>query len=262
MGSGSRGLAEIPWGQASRGQTPTSRPELRRWGLTPEFEARPLGPDPMNLRGQPLRRYDGVPEMLAIKILIACLVCFLIGGIPFGPIIARVKKVDLRKTGSGNIGATNVYRALGMKYAVLVFALDALKGSLCGYAGLLLFRAGMPAGLCGVAALLGHVFSPWLKFRGGKGVATGFGAMMVFAPIPSAISFALWAAIIGWKKVVSLASMAGAISLPAAVFVFNGIGWRFYTSLIIAGLVIWSHRENIVRLLRGEEQKIARTEKR
>ena len=194
----------------------------------------------------------------AIAEVAVCIIFFFIGAIPFGPIIARFKRVDLKKIGSGNIGATNVYRALGLKWAALVFVLDALKGAACAFAGLTIFPAGMTAGLLGTTAVLGHIFSPYLKFRGGKGVATGFGVMAVFAPIPSLITLAIWGALVSWKKLVSLASIIAAVALPALVAAFKGPGWIFYTSLIVVGLVILSHWENILRLLRGQEKPVQR----
>jgi acyl phosphate:glycerol-3-phosphate acyltransferase len=196
--------------------------------------------------------------ILWLKAGLACVAFFLIGGIPFGPVVARIKGVDLRKIGSGNIGSTNVYRALGMKFAALVFLLDLLKGSLCAFVGLRVFSPGVLAALCGMAAVLGHIFSPYLKFRGGKGVATALGVMVVFAPIPSLISFAVWVVIAFWKKVVSAASMIAAILLPALVYFFYGTGWDFYASLAVVLVVILSHWENINRLLHGEEKPVSR----
>jgi len=194
--------------------------------------------------------------MAAVKITIAYAVFFLLGGIPFGPLIARLKKVDLSKVGSGNIGATNVYRALGMRYALLVFLLDGLKGAIPSLLGLVLFGPGYLAGISGLAAVLGHIFSPFLKFRGGKGVATGFGAMMVLAPLPSLISLSLWAAVLAITKIVSLSSLTAAIALPALVLLFSKTGWVFYTSLMMVALVFLSHYENILRLMRGTEKPV------
>jgi glycerol-3-phosphate acyltransferase PlsY len=194
--------------------------------------------------------------MAAVKITIAYAVFFLLGGIPFGPLIARLKKVDLSKVGSGNIGATNVYRALGMRYALLVFLLDGLKGAIPSLLGLVLFGPGYLAGISGLVAVLGHIFSPFLKFRGGKGVATGFGAMMVLAPLPSLISLSLWAAVLAITKIVSLSSLTAAIALPALVLLFSKTGWVFYTSLMMVALVFLSHYENILRLMRGTEKPV------
>jgi len=191
----------------------------------------------------------------------ALLAFFLIGGLPFGPIVARIKNVDLRKIGSGNIGSTNVYRALGMKYAALVFALDLLKGAACAGAGLFLFYGGLWAAISGLSSVLGHIFSPWMKFRGGKGVATALGVMLVFAPVPSLLSFAVWAGIVFWKKIVSVASMIAALLLPALVYLFYQSGWVFYLSLAVVGIVILSHRQNLIRLVRGQEKPVSRFSK-
>jgi len=196
--------------------------------------------------------------MHRLEIAIAYIIFFLIGGIPFGLIVAKLKKVDLSKIGSGSIGATNVYRGLGMKYAVLVFLLDGLKGAFCAIAGLELFGPGYAAGFSGVAAMFGHIFSPYLKFRGGKGVATGFGVMLVFAVRPSVIVFGIWMVIVALGRIVSIGSLAAALALPALVYAFDKTGWVFYTSLLVIALVILSHRENILRLVRGQEKPAAR----
>jgi len=198
--------------------------------------------------------------MAAVKIAIAYAIFFLVGGIPFGPLVARWKKVDLSKVGSGNIGAANVYRALGMRYAFLVFLLDGLKGVLPSLLGRFLFGPGYLAGFSGLAAVLGHVFSPFLKFRGGKGVATGFGAMLVLAPLPSLITLALWGAMVALTRIVSLASLVAAAALPGLIFIFEKTGWVFYNSLILVFLVVLSHYENILRLLAGAEEPIKKIE--
>jgi acyl phosphate:glycerol-3-phosphate acyltransferase len=198
--------------------------------------------------------------MTTLHIAIACLVFFLVGGIPFGTIIARTKKVDLSKIGSGNIGTTNVYRALGMKYAVLVFFLDALKGTACTILGRALFGAGMLAGISGLVAVAGHIFSPYLKFKGGKGVATGFGVMLALVPIPSLISFGIWLLIVGLSRIVSMGSLIAAIVLPILVYLFDKTGWAFYSTLILVAMVILSHYENIIRIIRKEEKPVQRIE--
>ena len=207
-----------------------------------------------------LTRYDMEQEMAILHFAIACFVFFLVGGIPFGPIIARAKKVDLSKIGSGNIGTTNVYRALGLKYAVLVFFLDALKGAACALLGRVLFGAGMLAGISGLVAVTGHIFSPYLKFKGGKGVATGFGIMLAIAPVPSLISFGIWLLIVGISRIVSLGSLIAAIALPIMVYLFDKNGWVFYSTLILVAMIVLSHHENIIRIIRKEEKRVQRIE--
>jgi len=187
------------------------------------------------------------------------LVFFLIGAVPFGPIVARLKKVDLRTVGSGNIGATNVYRALGLKYAVWVFLLDGAKGALPPLLVQYFFGHGPLVGIAAVMAVLGHIFSPFLKFKGGKGVATGFGAMLALAPVPALISLAIWITITAATKIVGLASVIAAISLPVLMIAFPQPLWVFYATLIIVILVLVSHHENLQRLWQGKEKPIARS---
>jgi glycerol-3-phosphate acyltransferase PlsY len=209
---------------------------------------------------------------------------FACGSVPFGVIIARSKGVDLRTVGSGNTGATNVGRALGRRFGILCFILDALKGAvpvlLAGWiAGILgLGAASMsPAAAWGwlgvaVSAILGHCFSPWIGFRGGKGVATGFGAVVAMWPvltIPAISAFAVWAVVLGLTRVMALASMAGALVLPATVLAM-AIGGDLATSWrgsipflaitgLIAAFVIFRHRGNIARLREGTESRLGKS---
>lgn len=204
---------------------------------------------------------------------------YLIGSIPFGVIIARAHGKDLRAIGSGNIGATNVARALGRKWGYICFALDALKGLI----PMLAFRAAAlpriaatihgPAVmalwlLVGIAAILGHVFPLYLGFKGGKGVTTSFGVALGLWPyftICALIALAVWLAVVLIWRYVSLASICAALTFPVSLIV--GIlaiaDWHAVTlwPLLIAAtfiplLVILRHRENITRLLSGTESKI------
>jgi len=191
-----------------------------------------------------------------IKLILIYLIFFLIGGIPFGLILAKLKKVDLRKIGSGNIGATNVYRALGLRSAVLVFALDGLKGAAPALICQWLFGKGILVGIAGLVAVLGQILSPYLKFKGGKGVATGFGAMAAITPLPALLSLGIWILILAWSKIPGLASIIAAISLPLLILALKPDAWILYTSLAIVIAVILSHYSNISRLLQGKEKPI------
>jgi glycerol-3-phosphate acyltransferase PlsY len=212
----------------------------------------------------------------------SALAAFGCGSVPFGVLIARSKGVDLRAVGSGNTGATNVGRALGRRFGILCFVLDAVKGAVpvlaTGWmAGILgMGTASMPSAAAwgwlgvAVAAILGHCFSPWIGFRGGKGVATGFGAVLAMWPvltIPAISAFAVWAVVLGLTRIMALASMAGALVLPATVLAMAIGGGEGSTSIagslpflaitgLIAAFVIFRHRANIVRLRQGTESRL------
>jgi glycerol-3-phosphate acyltransferase PlsY len=197
------------------------------------------------------------------------LAAYLIGAIPFGYLVARGKGVDLFKEGSGNIGATNVGRVLGRKFGILVFVLDFAKGALPALLSQLVARASelaIPAETAGVAgglaAVLGHLFSPYLGFRGGKGVATGAGVVLVLLPLPALVAIVVWVGTVAAFRYISAASLAAALALVAARLVLawppvsgdNAILTGF--ALAVAGLVVIRHRSNIQRLLQGNENRL------
>jgi acyl phosphate:glycerol-3-phosphate acyltransferase len=208
------------------------------------------------------------------------LLAFLCGSIPFGLLIARSRGIDIRAHGSKNIGATNVGRVLGRKFGLLCFALDALKGFGPTFAaGRFMHAAGradLPASEASwwlgvmAAAILGHMFSPWVGFKGGKGVATGLGAMLGVYPvltIAGAGAFAVWLAAMALWRYVSLASCLAAGALPVlswlALRATRGEAWMtpgaapfFAFTGALAALVIYKHRSNIARLLAGTEPKL------
>jgi glycerol-3-phosphate acyltransferase PlsY len=207
--------------------------------------------------------------MLTLAVAVAG--SYLLGSIPFGYLAGRIAGIDIRKTGSGNIGATNVVRVLGKQYGYAVFALDFLKGFaavkmsmlIAAGARLELSSPEMFGILAAVGSVIGHCFSPWLKFKGGKGVATSAGALFGLMPLAALIGTAIWILIFWLTRYVSLASVASAIALPLVIFV---IGWEdqtygkplFWFSVIIAVVVIWRHRSNLSRLLRGSEPRFTR----
>ncbi len=189
---------------------------------------------------------------------------YLSGSIPFAAIAGKLRGVDLRKQGSGNLGATNVFRVLGWKIGLLVFLADALKGALPVY--FLPSRIASPrdpivwAIACGIAAIAGHVRPIFLKLRrGGKGVATAAGVFFALAPMPMAVTFAIFVVVVFATGYVSLGSMLSAIVLPTILLVT--VGPRsplFVVSTIIALFVFWTHRSNIGRLRRGEEHRFGK----
>lgn len=181
---------------------------------------------------------------------------YLIGAIPVGLLIGLARGVDVRTVGSGNIGATNVLRGLGPFFGLVVFAVDVLKGG----AGVVICRQlGMDGWLLGAAvlfAVLGHVFSPYLAFKGGKGVATTLGAMLALDPLVAALALGAWIVIVIPTRIVSLASILAAASVPVIHHLLNPAQPQVLVPLAaLAIIVVGRHNENIGRLLRGEEHR-------
>lgn len=196
--------------------------------------------------------------------LLALAISYAAGSIPFAYLAGAASGVDLRKQGSGNLGATNVVRVLGWKVGLLVFLADAMKGALPVL--LLSPRISAPGNpilwgiACGVAAILGHVRPLFLGFRrGGKGVATSAGVFFALAPLPMLIAFVAFVAIVLASGYVSLGSLAAAILLPALLLATRGAASPlFMVSVVIAAFVFWTHRANIGRLRRGEENRFGK----
>ena len=210
--------------------------------------------------------------MLSYLILIAG--AYLLGSVPFGVIIARAHGRDLRTIGSGNTGATNVARAIGKKWGYVCFGLDCGKGLAAMLAGKMMINNPPDAGgLClwlaaGCAAILGHIFPIYLKFRGGKGVATSLGMVLGLYPyytLPGVAAFAIWAiAVLVWRYI-SLASIIAAMVFPMVLvgMIIVSQQWQFaglwplvLVAILMATLVIVRHVENIKRLLEGSESKV------
>ncbi len=192
------------------------------------------------------------------------LLAYLVGSIPFGLILAKYfAKVDIKKAGSGNIGATNVLRvvkeqdpALAKKLSIATLALDVLKGIAVLALGTL---AGVPEEtMWGIAvfAVIGHCFSIFLMGEGGKGVATGLGVLLYMIPIPALIGVAVWAFAAKVLKIVSLSSLLGLLAVMIASFVLNP-ELAHFPIVFIAFLIVYKHSDNIVRLFTGKEGKIA-----
>lgn len=183
----------------------------------------------------------------------SALVGYAIGSLPVGYVIARViHGVDVRQTGSGNVGATNVYRAAGWRPGLAVLALDLAKGA----ASVLLSGGGDAALAAGVGAVVGHIFPVWLGFRGGKGVATAAGVFGVLAPGPTAISVAVFGVVLGITRYVSLGSMLAAGTLPLAVWGLGGSRLTVACAAGVAGLIVARHRDNIQRLRTHTERMV------
>ncbi len=213
--------------------------------------------------------------------LLMALVAFACGSIPFGVIIARANSRDILREGSGNPGATNVWRVLGARWGLLCFALDVLKGFAPTAA------AGIMGGVWGrtaneiapgtqamwmtvvASAMLGHMFSPWIGFKGGKGVATVFGGMCAMWPVvtvPVLMAFACWLVVAALTRYVSLAPIVAAAALPIATWAWSAstagghdarAAWPVVVlNSLLAALVVWKHRSNIARLRAGTENRI------
>ena len=187
-----------------------------------------------------------------------CLAAYLVGSIPTGLLVARARGVDLRAVGSGNIGATNVARALGRGLAIAVLLGDALKGFLPVFLGRTLLPQ-LPASsvaLAGLAAIVGHMFTVFLRGRGGKGVATSLGVALAISPPAALCGFALYLIAYLTLRISSVGSLLGMWSFPLFAYLLGGVA-RPYLALSIgtALLVTIRHRQNIARLLRGEEKR-------
>ncbi|MCB1147007.1 MAG: glycerol-3-phosphate 1-O-acyltransferase PlsY [Leptospiraceae bacterium] len=193
---------------------------------------------------------------------------YLFGSFPTAYIVARFHKIDIRKEGSGNVGATNTMRILGAKWGVLVLVIDALKGFLPVFAVFhikkyysleLPFNARELAMLAGVAAMLGHIYPVWLRFQGGKGVATGLGMMLALAPEIVAPALVIFLLTVSISKFVSLGSLFASASLPFFFFLFFEYSTEtvLFWFLVLVVLFVWiKHRSNLKRLLDGNEHKI------
>jgi glycerol-3-phosphate acyltransferase PlsY len=195
---------------------------------------------------------------------------YLLGSIPFGYLIGRIAGIDIRKVGSCNIGATNVLRVLGKRYGYAVFLLDFLKGFGAVKLSMLLAMRSPPGWnspelfgiIAAISSIVGHSYPPWLKFKGGKGVATSAGALFALTAVGGLIALGIWIVIFWLTRYVSAASITAALLLPVVILV---ISWRnenakviFYFSVCAAALVIWRHRSNLSRLMHGTEPRFTR----
>jgi glycerol-3-phosphate acyltransferase PlsY len=190
--------------------------------------------------------------------LLAGLLAYLVGSLPFGFILGKANGIDIRQHGSGNIGATNLTRTLGRNWGVGCFVLDFLKGLLPVAFLPLLFARGcgcLPA-LCAAATVLGHVFPVYLKFRGGKGVSTTLGALIALAFWPVVAGIATWVVVFKIGRYVSLASISAACAIPACALLLPGYdAWTRILLVAIAALIVVRHRKNIAALRAGTERR-------
>jgi glycerol-3-phosphate acyltransferase PlsY len=196
---------------------------------------------------------------------------YLLGSIPFGYVAGRVAGIDIRKCGSGNVGATNVIRTLGRGYGYPVFVADFLKGFWAVKVSMLIAARMRPewhsAEMFGIVAaissVIGHSFPVWLHFKGGKGVATSGGALFGLAPVAALGAAAVWIVTFAITRYVSVASIAAVAALPVIILITTWLrqaGGKslFYSSVFLAAVVIWRHRSNLSRLVRGTEARFTR----
>jgi glycerol-3-phosphate acyltransferase PlsY len=191
-------------------------------------------------------------------LLYAFLPAYGVGSVPFGYVVGRLNGIDIRKQGSGNIGATNVWRVLGKKWGIPTFILDFLKVWIAAWIVLLLDPALLDHTvgrlLILLGAVIGHNFPVWLKFKGGKGIATSAGGLLWLLPGPFLVVAVVWGIVFAIFRYVSLASILGAVALPVAVFFFRKGEWMlFWFCFCLSLLAIWRHRQNIERLIKGTE---------
>lgn len=187
------------------------------------------------------------------------LICaYFLGAVPTAYLAGRLKGVDIRKHGSGNVGATNAFRVLGKGPGLAVFVLDFLKGA----APVWVFQSTAQGSLAdsttllfiGLAALLGHVFTPFLGFKGGKGIATGAGVLAAGFPPLFAISLAVWGLLFVLSKTVSISSLGSVLALSVSSVVLGYNSKTVSVFLVLTAFIFWTHRSNITRLMKGEEK--------
>lgn len=188
-------------------------------------------------------------------------VSYFIGAFPTSYVVGRLARgIDLRQHGSGNLGATNAFRVLGWRAALPILVVDTAKGFLPAFC----FPRwdGSPrwewALAYGAAAIFGHVYSVYVRFRGGKGVATSAGVFLALAPAAVGAGLLVWVLLVWTTRIVSVASIAAAVVVPVAVLLTQGTGPVLWLSLALGAFIIYAHRQNIRRLLRGEEHRFGR----
>jgi acyl phosphate:glycerol-3-phosphate acyltransferase len=197
--------------------------------------------------------------VIAILILVSA---YLIGSIPFSYLVARQRGIDVRRVGSGNVGATNVMRSAGWKAGLLAFALDFAKGSGATLLAHVLARIDRPddvlllASAAAALAVAGHVFPVWIGFRGGKGVATGAGALLPLAPLATGLAILAFGLVTVISRYVSLGSIVGTLTLAIVTFVTPADAAVSVAASVAAAVIVAKHRGNIERLRRGQEPRI------
>ena len=187
-----------------------------------------------------------------------CLISYLIGSIPFGVVLARAQRVDIRKQGSGNIGATNVARVMGKKAGLLTLLGDVLKGLLVVFGASLLYEKPLVIALAGLMVFLGHLYSVFLKFKGGKGVATSLGLFLYIMPWATLGAVGVFSLCLWISGTVSVGSIMAAVSLPLLAIYFKLPLPYIYLAVVVGLFTLQKHHDNIFRLIEGTEAKFLR----
>lgn len=199
-------------------------------------------------------------ENMTMGIWIGCiLVSYLLGSIPTGFVWCRARGIDIRKVGSGNIGATNVMRALGKPIGITVLLIDAAKGFVPVYVAPAFFpelNKELLQIVCCISVVAGHNWTCWLRFKGGKGIATSAGALLAMLPLPLLCALLVWGVVFALSRYVSLASIVAAAALPVATWFLQADRRLVAFTAILAVVAILKHRSNIQRLLAGTEHRI------
>jgi acyl phosphate:glycerol-3-phosphate acyltransferase len=196
------------------------------------------------------------PHFWRDALVLAC--AYLLGSIPFSYIVARQRGVDVRTVGSGNVGATNVMRSVGRAAGLLAFVLDFLKGAAATALALRVSGGTLVPSLAAIVAVIAHMYPAWLRFRGGKGVATGAGAFLPLAYLPTLAGFAVFGLTLAAFRYVSAASIAGT-SAVAVIAALAGLPREVTAAAAAcAVLIIWKHRENLKRIANGTESRLGK----
>lgn len=193
-------------------------------------------------------------DILARSAVLAA--AYLLGSIPFSYLVARQRGVDVRTVGSGNVGATNVMRSVGRGAGLLAFALDFLKGAAASWLGRRVEPDSALPALCATLAVIGHMYPVWLRFRGGKGVATGAGAFLPLAPVATLAALVTFPVVLAVVRYVSVASIAGTLVLAFAAFLLGAPTSVVRAAAGMAVLIVWKHRGNLERITRGTENRL------
>ena len=181
---------------------------------------------------------------------------YLIGSIPFAFLLARRRGVDLRLQGSGNVGASNVLRTSGMTLAVLAMTLDGLKGAVAVWLAQGVTPGSLAPVAAGLASVIGHLYPPWLRFHGGKGVATAAGAFSLLAPVAFTVACAVFVFAVLVTRIISVGSLSAAVTLAIVTAVTDSPRLVIAGACVAAGLIVFRHRGNLSRLMAGTERRV------